>query len=277
MLQQVSKANVDTTWTRGPFENKQPRRLVLALALLLVALVGILVRDRQFWFGTGESADSDVIRPEVAAPAVAKSAPVTTSPSLPIPPTKAKKPVPVAKTAPAPEPTAPASNAVTATRTVLPPLDVEVVAGDSHHKLHPGSNATRVEITRPGSTAPAPSIAQSGAAVNAADRERMSASAPQAKPAPRVQEGSIEAAYPPLAQQMKVEGSVVLQAVISADGAVQDLRVLSGPGILVSAAQQAVRQWKFKPVMVNGQPVETQAKITVNFTIKVTDNAPKNT
>jgi periplasmic protein TonB len=68
---------------------------------------------------------------------------------------------------------------------------------------------------------------------------------------------------------------VVLQALIGADGVIEDLRVMSGPAILVSAAQQAVREWRFKPYLQNGQPVETKAKITVNFTIKVSDNMAK--
>jgi protein TonB len=68
---------------------------------------------------------------------------------------------------------------------------------------------------------------------------------------------------------MKVQGSVLLQAFVSADGGIRDLRVLSGPPILVSAAMEAVRQWRFKPYLQNGQPVETQAKISVNFTIKI--------
>jgi periplasmic protein TonB len=76
---------------------------------------------------------------------------------------------------------------------------------------------------------------------------------------------------------MNVQGSVVLQAVISAEGVVQDLRVLSGPAILSSAAQQAVREWRFKPVVQNGQAVETKAKITVNFSIKVADNSASTT
>ena len=70
-----------------------------------------------------------------------------------------------------------------------------------------------------------------------------------------------------LARQMKVQGSVVLQALIGKDGLIQDLRVLSGPGILSTAAQEAVRQWRFKPYLQNGQAVETEANITVNFTI----------
>jgi protein TonB len=64
-----------------------------------------------------------------------------------------------------------------------------------------------------------------------------------------------------------VQGSVILNALISKDGVIQDLRVVSGPTILASAAQDAVRQWHFKPHFQGSEPVETQAKITVNFTI----------
>jgi protein TonB len=71
---------------------------------------------------------------------------------------------------------------------------------------------------------------------------------------------------------MKVQGAVLLKALIGADGYIRDLQVLSGPAILASAAREAARQWQFKPYLQNGQPVETQANITVNFTIKVLDN-----
>ena len=102
------------------------------------------------------------------------------------------------------------------------------------------------------------------AATNAAEREQIATS---------VQPG-LDANYPLLAQQMKVQGSVVLQALIGTDGVIQNIRVLSGPSILASAAQQAVRQWKFKPYLQGGQAVETMARITVNFTIRVADNSP---
>ena len=70
-----------------------------------------------------------------------------------------------------------------------------------------------------------------------------------------------------LAKQMKVQGSVVLQALIGREGSIQDLRVLSGPAILSNAAMDAVRQWRFRPYYQQGQPIETEARITVNFTI----------
>jgi protein TonB len=83
--------------------------------------------------------------------------------------------------------------------------------------------------------------------------------------------------YPLLAQHMNVQGSVVLQAMIGADGMIQDLHLVSGPAILAAAAQQAVREWRFKPIVRNGQAVETKADIVVNFTIKVADNSDKTT
>jgi protein TonB len=67
----------------------------------------------------------------------------------------------------------------------------------------------------------------------------------------------------------------VLQAVVGTDGTIQGLRVLSGPAILTAAAQQAVREWHFKPYLQNGQPVETKATIVVNFSIRVADNPAK--
>src|SRR6202011_6320932 len=78
---------------------------------------------------------------------------------------------------------------------------------------------------------------------------------------------SVPPDYPLLARQMKVQGAVRLQALISRDGTIQELQILSGPSILATAAREAVKQWHFKPYIQNGQPVETQARITVNFTI----------
>lgn len=85
----------------------------------------------------------------------------------------------------------------------------------------------------------------------------------------------VDSAYPMLTGQTSVQGSVLMEALIAANGAVEDLRVLSGPTILVSAARDAVRQWRFKPYLQNGKPVETSARVTVNFTIKVSNNVAR--
>jgi protein TonB len=73
--------------------------------------------------------------------------------------------------------------------------------------------------------------------------------------------------YPPLARQARIQGSVVLQAVIGKDGTIQNLRVVSGHPMLTSAALEAVKQWRYKPYFLNGEPVEVDTQITVNFTL----------
>jgi protein TonB len=73
--------------------------------------------------------------------------------------------------------------------------------------------------------------------------------------------------YPSLARQARVQGTVVLQAVIGKDGTVQNLHVLSGHPMLTQAAMDAVRQWRYKPYYVNGEPVEADTQINVNFTL----------
>jgi protein TonB len=78
---------------------------------------------------------------------------------------------------------------------------------------------------------------------------------------------SVQPGYPMLARQMKVQGAVTLQAMIGRDGLIQDLRVVSGPPILATAAREAVKQWHFKPHYEGADAVETQARITVNFMI----------
>jgi protein TonB len=73
--------------------------------------------------------------------------------------------------------------------------------------------------------------------------------------------------YPPVAREARIQGQVVLQAVIGKDGSVQNLRVVSGHPLLNSAAVDAVKQWHYKPYMLNGEPTEVETTITVNFTL----------
>jgi len=61
---------------------------------------------------------------------------------------------------------------------------------------------------------------------------------------------------------------VVLSAVIAADGTIQSVHVVSGPPLLMGAALDAVRQWRYKPTLLNGEPVEVQTLITVNFVLQ---------
>ena len=73
--------------------------------------------------------------------------------------------------------------------------------------------------------------------------------------------------YPPEAGRARVEGTVVLMAVIDKDGSVQDVRVESGLPLLAQAAIDAVKQWRYRPYLLNGEPVEVDSRITINFTL----------
>jgi periplasmic protein TonB len=77
----------------------------------------------------------------------------------------------------------------------------------------------------------------------------------------------VKPTYPPLARQARIQGSVVLQAVIAKDGSIQNLRLVSGHPMLAPAAIDAVKQWRYKPYFLNGEPVEVETQITVNFTL----------
>jgi protein TonB len=71
--------------------------------------------------------------------------------------------------------------------------------------------------------------------------------------------------YPPIALQIRIEGTVVLQATISKGGTIENLRVLSGPAMLQQAAIDAVQQWRYRPYLLNGQPVDVETTVNVVF------------
>ena len=74
--------------------------------------------------------------------------------------------------------------------------------------------------------------------------------------------------YPPLAIQARIQGNVVLHAIISREGGVSELEVISGHPLLVNAAVAAVREWRYSPTLLNGQPVEVETTITVSFVLE---------
>jgi protein TonB len=73
--------------------------------------------------------------------------------------------------------------------------------------------------------------------------------------------------YPPLAKQARISGVVELSAIIGKDGRVQDLKVVRGHPLLVQAALDAVKNWVYRPTLLNGEPVEVSTTIDVNFTL----------
>jgi protein TonB len=77
----------------------------------------------------------------------------------------------------------------------------------------------------------------------------------------------VEPTYPPLARSARVQGEVVLSAIISTNGDIENLQLVSGHPMLVPAALTAVKQWRYKPYLLNGQPTEVETTITVIFTL----------
>jgi protein TonB len=87
----------------------------------------------------------------------------------------------------------------------------------------------------------------------------------------RVMEASlirkIQPVYPPLAKSARVQGQVEFTAIIGKDGTIQNLQLVRGHPLLVNAAREAVEQWRYKPTLLNGEPVDVITNIIVNFTL----------
>ena len=269
---------------RRAYGNRQHQLMVGSLLLLLIALGLLIYNDRDFWFPDTLEADDTLPGPTTVSAASLNAASVsagttgtsgagaksgTSQPVIDAGRVTGKRSGSRAQTKDASAPDPPP---VTEVRTVLPPLQIEVVAGNVHNAVHPGTNSVHVDL-QPGdlqSASLAPNVVHSPSTA-----EADTASAVTSNVAENVQMSgtsemvsrSVAPNYPLLARQMKVQGSVILQALINRDGSIQDLRIVSGPPILASAAREAVRQWHFKPRYQGVEAIETLARITVNFTI----------
>jgi len=239
---------------------QQRRRMLIALGVLLVALTAVVVKDWDFWFPQRPEAQDAPYTPSATASKPATPAATVKAPAATAQTAHDRRPARVADTpAPAAPPAAPA--AAEAARTTIPPMTVEVVAGNRHTTLGGGGNSA-INLDMSSARGPlAGSVPPSASVTSAADRVHLSQQTELAVTK------SVAPNYPMLARQMKVQGAVILQAMISREGSIQELQIVSGPTILADAAREAVKQWRFKPFFQNGAPVETQTKITVNFTI----------
>jgi len=77
----------------------------------------------------------------------------------------------------------------------------------------------------------------------------------------------VQPMYPQIAKTAHISGTVVLHAIIGTDGTVQDLQYVSGPPLLMRSAMDAVREWRYRPTMLNGEPVQVDTTISVVFTL----------
>jgi TonB family protein len=229
----------------------QRKRMLIALGILLVALAAVVLKDWDFWFPPSAEEQEATVRSKRESKSTA-AAPANA------PATPKREHKPAKSTAPA---AAEAPFSASTERAALPPLQVEVVAGNRHTNVPAKSNAIHLDVDSGATSSASGAAAAANTVVSTGDHVQLSAQTAQSVSV------SVPPDYPLLARQMKVQGAVKLQALISRDGTIQELQILSGPSILATAAREAVKQWHFKPYIQNGQPVETQARITVNFTI----------
>lgn len=240
-------------------ERAQSRRMLVALTLLMVAIGVVAYRDRQFLFESAPAQTQATNQQPLIPPAVAPSnAARETSTAPPI-----NAPSEVAAQKAASENAAPAVPAATQ-KTPIRPAESTSPSEPATHNARPASTPSK-PLTAAGKHANANRSAGS-VTTQAAQRSRVADITVQQPDT---------AIYPRLDQRTKIEGSVELQALVGTDGTIQELHVVRGPAVLGSAAREAVLQWKFKPYTQNGVAMETYAKITVNFTIKVVDGSPK--
>jgi periplasmic protein TonB len=219
------------------------------LLILLLAGAAFLFRDRLSRFAhvlTSEPTTVTENPSEVEKP----------QPRVPQPKLKPRK------LAEAERPSSPDS--ATNERVTRPIISVEVMyPGGQRRTIYPHGTTVNLDLggSKPRTSPPPQPAAAATTAGNAAEPGPVSADSPEVLYHPS------DPVYPRLAEQMKIQGSVTLQVNIDKTGNIVGTQVLSGPPILAAAAQEAVRQWRFRPRYKNGAPIDTKAHVVVNFTI----------
>ncbi len=246
--------------TLAQFGDRTGSRTDFKMALLgaVVLVLGLVVYQQQWWrlpFLSGVTSNSSAVQsasraaepPAAAAPAPAKQpeptnrAPaVVRTPAPVVKPSKAAPPPVITRKLPEPRPPLPSA-----------PVPLQIPLPVIPH-------AAAAEPVGP------PPVQRAPAAAPAV-------SAPQPKPArtsqvsPGVVLSKVNPQYPPAARAARVQGAVVMHAVIGTDGTIQQLRLISGNPLLVNAAMEAVKKWRYRPYLLDGTPVEGETDITVNF------------
>jgi TonB family protein len=222
---------------------------IFILFILLLAGAAFFYRDRLSWFA----------HVSTSAPATATQNPSgVENPQSPVPQSKLKP----KKLAEAERPST--ANPATSEPVARPIVSVEVMyPGGQRRTIYPHGTTVNLDLggSKPRTSPPAQPAAAAPIAGNAAEPEPVPADSPEVLYHPS------DPVYPRLAEQMKIEGSVTLQVNIDKTGNIVNTQVLSGPPILAAAAQEAVRQWRFRPRYKNGAPIDTEAHVVVNFTI----------
>jgi TonB family protein len=251
MLGDDELPQINLAGLNGRPNRKRHHRIIFASALLSAVLAAIVVKYRPFWF---DSLSFERAENQTTSDAITKSKPQVKS-------AKARRGTTNQRT-----PSASTQQMAESSERpdfVIAPLRIDVTySSGKHETLLARNSAVNIDMQRDvwqSVTFPAP--APETGVIQAAERVHLS---PQTA---EVVADPVEPVYPRLAQQSRVEGSVVLHVRVNKDGVVQALTVISGPDILTAAAVEAVKQWRFKPHYESGEAVPTETRITVNFTI----------
>lgn len=239
------------------------KRLLLALVVLLVALVAVVLKNWDFWFPPTAEPEATPATAEQKSTRTPRKNSAASAQRGSVASARERKPV-------EPSIESGASMSATTERAALPDLQVEVIAGNQRKTVTAHSNTIHVDLASPVASAsvqPAPVAPSAPPAAPPAAPAQPGGQVQMSPDAAQTVVRSVAPDYPLLARQMKVQGAVILQALISRDGNIEELHIVSGPDILAAAAREAVRQWHFRPYYQNGRPVQTQARVTVNFTI----------
>ena len=168
------------------------------------------------------------------------------------------------------------SNTPPANRRDHPPVDLYAAPNFIPPTVHEGQVDSQPDL--PGSFDPAASVPCTVGCIAIADNraqpERPADVLPQTpkrivmthlEPAMLIYR--VEPVFPPLARQIRRGGRVELRAIIATDGTIQSLQVVSGDAIFLQSAEAAVRQWRYRPTVLNGRPVEIDTFITVTYNL----------
>ena len=181
--------------------------MLIALGVLVVALISVLIKDRQYWFPPSPGAESETPDSTTSPAATSKTVPQANSPKAAVPRASHahSKSKPIAKTARSAPPQSDGSPVIIASnRAVLPPLEVEVVAGNQHRAVKPGDSSVKLDMqpSDPGADE------QTSAAAQSQDNgpvENHASAQVQMSPGSAQVVSRVNPTYPLLAKQMKVQ------------------------------------------------------------------------
>ncbi len=252
-------------------------RKPLLVAALLIVVGGLAYAGYTYWFQTPHSATPVAASPVRTAPAQSPStfpAPANNDITLSTAPEKPS--VDAARSATAHvagEPLSPKPSATFSEPPVSKPAAPKpapiVVKAETQRSTPPSAATPTVEAPQPSALL---ATKQPDAAISTivTSHAAMPAKGETVRISQGVTQGlvlqKVQPVYPVQARQMHIQGTVVVQAMITKEGTTRDLKVISGPPVLGRAAMDAVRQWRYKPYFLNGEPIEIQTQVSINFT-----------